>query len=287
VRSGYRIDADHRDQQGDVSMKVTVSLAQIDVARTDYGANLEKGRALVCEAAGRGSDLVCFPEMWTTGFDWEANKRIAAEHEPVKDEVAEMARENAIWISGSMLSLNDDGTVSNTHRLFDPSGEEAGTYGKAHLFSMMHEDLHERAGDSLCLVDAPWGPTALAVCYDIRFPELFRTYALKGAVVTLSPMAFPYPRIPHWKVLVRARAIENQMFMVGTNQVGSEDFGPDGVATYFGDSVVIDPWGTTVVEAGESDEMLLTATIDTDVASEVRAKMSVLQDRRPDLYELD
>ncbi|MBU1670692.1 MAG: carbon-nitrogen family hydrolase [Actinobacteria bacterium] len=267
-------------------MKLTVSLAQIAVARTDPAANLEKGRALVAEAAARGSDLVCFPEMWTTGFDWEVNKRIAAGHESVKDEVAALAVEHGVWISGSTLSLNDDGSVSNTHRLFDPSGAEAGAYSKAHLFSLMHEDRHEKAGDSLCLIDAPWGPTALAVCYDIRFPELFRTYALKGAVLALSPMAFPYPRLEHWKVLVRARAIENQMFVVGTNQVGSEDFGPDGVATYFGDSCVIDPWGDTIVEAGESEEALLTATVDTSVVSDVRRKMTVLEDRRPDLYEL-
>jgi predicted amidohydrolase len=267
-------------------MKVTISIAQIDVLRGRFEENLEKGRAWAGEAARRGSELICFPEMWTTGFDWETNKRIAVEHEKVKDEVAAMAREHAIWISGSTLSLNDDGSVSNTHRLFDPRGGVAGTYSKTHLFSLMHEDLHEKPGDALCIVETPWGPTALTVCYEIRFPELFRTYALKGAVMTLSPAAFPFPRLHHWKILIRARAIENQMFMVGTNQVGSEKFGPDGAVTYFGDSVIIDPWGNTVVEASESDETLLTATIDTEMALRVRDKMRVLEDRRPDLYEL-
>lgn len=267
-------------------MRITVSVAQLAVARSEWERNLEKGAAVIAEAARRGSDLVCFPEMWTTGFDWEANKRLAPEHEKAKDRVASLAREHRIWVSGSMLSLNGDGSVSNTHRLFDPDGETRGTYSKAHLFSMMNEHLHEKAGESLCVVDAPWGLTALSVCYDIRFPELFRCYALKGAVLTLSPMAFPYPRLSHWKVLVRARAIENQMFMVGPNQVGSEDFGADGVATYFGASVIIDPWGGTVIEAGETGEMLLTATIDTEQAAEVRKKMKVLSDRRPDLYEL-
>jgi len=269
-----------------MSTTLTVTVAQVEVARADHASNLEKGRALVAEAARRGSDLVCFPEMWTTGFDWDANRRIAAEHEKVSEDIAALALEHGIWVSGSMLSLNRDGSLSNTHRLFDPDGRVAGEYGKAHLFTMIHEESHEKAGDSLCLVDAPWGPTALTVCYDIRFPELFRTYALKGAVVTLSPMAFPHPRLHHWKVLVRARAIENQMFVVGANQVGSEDFGPDGVATYCGDSVIIDPWGGTVIEGGETGEMLLTATIDTDMALRVRDRMKVLEDRRPDLYEL-
>lgn len=162
-----------------------------------------------------------------------------------------------------------------------------GVYIKAHLFTMILEDEYETAGDSLCLVEAPWGPTALSVCYDIRFPELFRTYALQGAKLTLSPIAFPYPRLEHWKVLVRARAIENQMFMVGTNQVGEEDLGPDGKVTYCGDSVIIDPWGETVLEASETGEELLTATIDMDMVDEIRARMTVLRDRRPELYELD
>ena len=142
------------------------------------------------------------------------------------------------------------------------------------------------AGRCLTVAEPPWGLTGLSVCYDIRFPELFRTYALKGARLVLSPMAFPYPRLDHWKILVRARAIENQLFMIGVNQVGSEDFGSDDKVTYFGNSVVIDPWGRTVVEASETDEMLLTATLDLGQADEVRSRMRVLRDRRPDLYEL-
>jgi len=141
-------------------------------------------------------------------------------------------------------------------------------------------------GDELTVVETPWGRAGLAICYDIRFPELFRTYALKGVEIVFCPMAFPYPRLDHWKILVRARAIENQMFMVGINQVGSEDFGSDGIVTYFGDSVIIDPWGRTVIEAGETDEMLLTATICMDRVREIRANMTVLADRRPELYEL-
>lgn len=264
-----------------------VSVAQMSVARSRPGENIEKGERLAREAAARGSDLVCFPEMWTTGFDWDENERIASEQEETVHRVAAIARENAIWISGSMLTDREGGRPSNTHILFGADGEEKGVYTKSHLFTMIHEDEHEAAGSTLCVVDAPWGKTALAVCYDVRFPELFRTYALSGAGLVLLPAAFPHPRMGHWKVLVRARAIENQMFVVGTNQVGKEDFGPGGGVTYFGDSVVIDPWGETVVEAGETDEELLTAAIDLDMVDEIRAKMTVLRDRRPDLYELD
>ncbi len=267
-------------------MEITVSVAQIDVAQSDCESNLGKGEALIAEAARRGSDLVCFPEMWTTGSNWADNERMARDHEAVIDRVAALARGNRIWVSGSMPALGPKGGVSNTHILFDAGGEKAGVYRKSHLFTMLHEDEHVEAGDSLCMVEAPWGPTALTVCYDIRFPELFRSYALMGAKITLSPMAFPYPRLPHWKVLVRARAIENQMFMVGANQVGDEDFGTNGAVTYFGDSVIVDPWGEPVAEAGETGEALLTATIDLALVDTVRSGMRVLEDRRPDLYRL-
>jgi len=265
---------------------LTVSLAQIKVARSNPEENLIKGESLIVEAARRGSDLICFPEMWTTGFDWAANQRIAAQQERTIDRIAEMALRYHIWINGSLLALDSSGKVANTSILFDAQGRQAGIYRKTHLFSFMHEDEHMAAGDSLCVVDTPWGKAGLSICYDIRFPELFRTCALKGAKVQFLPMAFPYPRLPHWKVLVRARAIENQMFVLGVNQVGPEDFGTDGVVTYFGNSVIIDPWGETVIEAGESEEELLTATIDIDMVDQIRAKMHILQDRRPDLYEL-
>ncbi|HXY83534.1 MAG TPA: carbon-nitrogen family hydrolase [Candidatus Saccharimonadales bacterium] len=266
--------------------KLNVTLAQMIVARGNPEANLNKAETLVSEASRRGSNMICFPEMWTTGFDWATNNRIATDQEKVIDRVANMARQYHIWINGSMLALNDEGKVSNTSILFDATGKRAGIYRKAHLFTMFHEDEHMAPGNSLCTVQTPWGMVGLSVCYDIRFPELFRTYALKGVKIQLSPMAFPYPRLQHWKVLVRARAIENQMYMIGTNQVGTEDFGFDGVVTYFGDSSIIDPWGETVIEGGEKEESLLTASIEIDKVDQIRSKMKVLNDRRPDLYEV-
>ena len=266
--------------------KVTISLAQMSVIRSKPEENLKKGETLTAEAAMRGSDIICFPEMWTTGFDWAANKLIAPEQQKTLEIIADMARRYHIWINGSMLALDEDGNMSNTSILFDADGNKTGTYCKTHLFSLLHEEKHMAAGKSLCTVETPWGLAGLSICYDVRFPELFRTYALKGVKIMFLPAAFPYPRLPHWKVLVRARAIENQMFVLATNQVGPEDFGREGAATYFGNSVIIDPWGETVIEAGESREMLLTATIDVVKVDEVRSKIRVLQDRRPELYKL-
>ncbi|MDP8261747.1 MAG: carbon-nitrogen family hydrolase [Candidatus Ancaeobacter aquaticus] len=267
-------------------MKLTISIAQIDVAITRPQENIKKAEPLITEAVKRGSDLICFPEMWTTGFNWGYNERNAQDHEKISGQISQLANKYKIWINGSILSLNENQKVSNTSILFDKDGVKAGVYRKTHLFSLLHEEKHMEAGDKLTLVDTPWGLIGLTVCYDIRFPELFRTYALKGAKMILSPMAFPHSRLDHWKVLVRARAIENQMFIIGTNQVGTEDFGEDGIITYCGDSVIIDPWGHTVIQACETQEELLTTTIDTDLVDETRKKMEVFKDRRTDLYEL-
>jgi predicted amidohydrolase len=268
-------------------MKLTLSLIQMAVTPSVPEENLRKAEGWIAEAVRKGSQLVCFPEMWTTGFQWEKNASMAAEHEKVIERIAGLARQHRIWINGSMLALDDNRRVSNTSILFSPQGERSAVYRKTHLFSLMHEERHMAPGRSLTMADAPWGRTGLAICYDLRFPELFRTYALKGARVVLSPAAFPHPRLEHWKILVRARAIENQVFMVAVNRVGSEDLGDGNLVSYFGHSAIIDPWGQTVVEAGDTEEELLTATIDLDQVDEIRARMTVLKDRRPDLYELD
>jgi predicted amidohydrolase len=247
--------------------------------------NLEKGEGFIAEAARRGSDLVCFPEMWTTGFPWEGIRELTRCHAGILDSLCSLARDYHIWINGSIPFLTEQDRVANTSLLIDPEGQTVGDYRKIHLFSLFHEEQFIEAGNSLCLVDALWGRTGLSICYDLRFPELYRMYALKGAGLILLPAAFPYPRLSHWKVLCRARAIENQLFLVATNRVGTEDLEGGGEVTFFGSSVIIDPWGETVVE-GSDEEELLTATIDLARVEEVRSSMRVFADRRPDLYEL-
>lgn len=267
-------------------MKVTVSIAQIAVIAARPEENLNKAEAFIAESSRRKSNMVCFPEMWTTGFDWEYNRRAVGEQEKIIDRVAGMARKYGVWVSGSMLALNEEGRASNALMVFDDRGGMAGKYYKTHLFGLIHEDKNIEPGKALKTVKTPWGLIGLSVCYDLRFPEVFRSYALKGVNIVLSPMAFAYPKLHHWKALIRARAIENQIFMVGINQVGSEDFGHEGKLVYFGDSVIVDPWGEIIAEASETKEELITATIDTDKVAEVRSRMKVLDDRRPDIYEL-
>jgi omega-amidase len=262
-------------------MKLTVSLAQIEVTPGNPQANLSKADTWTAEAARRGSDIVVFPEMWTTGFEWEKLQELAASSEEIAAEVAALARKHRVWLAGSLLALNEAGQATNTFIMFDPTGQPAGLYRKIHLFGLMAENRHLAPGKGLTRVETPWGQAGLAVCYDLRFPEMFRTYALNGVMLVFLPAQWPHPRLAHWRTLLRARAIENQIFMIGVNSVGR-----DQMSNFCGHSALIDPWGNVVVEAGET-ELLLTATIDTELVSEVRQKITVFNDRQPELYRLE
>lgn len=269
-----------------MTTKINIAIAQIAVKQTDINYNLMQAEELIAAAARRQADIIAFPEMWTTGFNWEENKKIATQQQTTLNKIQNLAKHYRIWITGSILYFNHAGQPTNTAILVNSAGELIATYSKIHLFSLLHEDLHVAAGDHLTVVPTPWGKIGLTVCYDIRFPELFRSLALEGAEIIFSPMAFPFPRLEHWQVLVRARAIENQLFMVGVNQIGNEDFGADGVVTYFGHSCIIDPWGKTCLEVGEAEMGLFSVTIDLALAKQIRQKMSALTDRRPQLYKL-
>jgi predicted amidohydrolase len=147
-----------------------------------------------------------------------------------------------------------------------------------HLFRLMAEEKYLAPGEAATLADTPWGKIGMAICYDLRFPELFRRYALGGAQLILVPAEWPHPRRAHWQTLLRARAIENQCFVAACNRVGTT-----GNSTFFGASAVIDPWGETLIEGGEA-EMILTVTIDLALVDSVRRRIPVFEDRRPELY---
>lgn len=262
-------------------MSIQIALGQIDVSAGSPEKNLEKGARLIQQAANQGCSLILFPEMWTTGFLWNYNLSHLEEQKDVFKQICHLAKSHNIWIGGSILYPEAD-KGKNRFYLISSEGTPSGFYDKTHLFSFVGENLHLEKGDHLSLLKTPWGNCGLAVCYDIRFPELFRSYALQGAKWVMVPTAFPHPRKDHLVTLARARAIENQMFIVLTNQVGMEEFRDEPVH-YFGHSMVIDPWGT-LIAAGSEEEELITATIDLAYADEIREKMHVFQDRRPDLY---
>lgn len=260
-------------------MKMTISLGQIDVKLGDPDHNFAKVQEMSEEAARRGSDIVIFPELWSTGYDLENAVQYATPtDEGIFAKTAVLAQKNNIAILGSCLSLQGEGAFGNTAVLHDKQGTAVAQYSKVHLFRLMDEEKYLASGDQLTLVETEWGMGGLGICYDLRFPEMFRRYALAGARMVMLPAEWPHPRLKHWRTLLKARAIENQMFVIACNRVGESK----GTA-FFGHSCIIDPWGETVIEAGET-EVLLTATIDTAVVDDVRQRIPVFEDRREELY---
>lgn len=261
-------------------MKLTISLGQMDVRLGDPAGNLRTVAAMTAEAARRGSDVVVFPELWSTGYDLENAAAYATPTDTgIFAAVANLAREHGVAILGSCLALLGPGQIGNTALFVGPQGQVWGEYSKMHLFRLMAEEQYLTAGSRPGLIPTPWGcPAGVAICYDLRFPELLRQYALQGARLLFLPAEWPHPRLTHWQTLLRARAIENQMFVVGCNRVGSSKG-----STFCGHSAVVDPWGELVIE-GDERPGLLTATIDTALADEVRARIPVFADRRPELY---
>jgi predicted amidohydrolase len=255
-----------------------LSLGQMDIALGKPDENFERVRAWTAEAARHGSSLVVFPELWSTAYDLENWKQHAQPlGEGIFSQLSDLAAEFKISIAGSVLEARSH-KAHNTLVLYDPDGGQAAVYRKLHLFRLMDEEKWLAPGEEAVTVEAGWGKTGLAICYDLRFTELFRKYALEGVKLVILPAEWPARRAAHWKTLLRARAIENQMFVVGVNRVG-ETKGE----RFEGGSAVIDPWGEAVVEGGQAPA-LLHAEIEIGMVDEVRKKIPVFEDRRPDIY---
>ena len=261
------------------NMTVKISLGQIDVKLGDPAANLTTVTRMTEEAKRRGSGLVIFPELWSTGYDLTRAGQYASDlRSGLFADLSALAARAGIHILGSTLSLLGEDRFGNTLTVFSPEGKLLADYSKIHLFRLMEEEKYLTAGDKPVLVDLPFARAGLAICYDLRFPELFRGYALAGADMVFLPSEWPHPRLSHWQTLARARAIENQIFMVAVNRVGR-----DSSNDFFGHSMVVDPWGEVLAEGGEGEE-LMTVEVNPLKVQEARRKIPILQDRRPDVY---
>jgi predicted amidohydrolase len=260
-------------------MTFTLSLGQIHLHLGEPERNFERVRAWTAEAAQRGSALVVFPELWPTAYDLENWPKHADRlGEGMFARLSALAQEHHIAVASSVLEARD-GRAYNTFAFYAANGELLAAYRKVHLVPMLDEHKWLAAGDRLELVEAAWGMTGLGICYDLRFPEMWRKYALGGARLMLLPAEWPSRRTYHWQTLLRARAIENQVFIAACNRVG-ESKGE----VFAGKSAVIDPWGEAVVEGGGEAEVLLTAEIDLAKVDDIRQRIPVFNDRRADLY---
>ncbi len=261
-----------------------ISLAQYNVVRGDVAKNLKTVDDFAAQTAEVGAVLLCLPEMATTGFDWARNRELLPDSHLHLQQIGAISRERGIEICGSFLERTESGGMANTLCYFSREGKLVGKYRKIHLFTLFHEERHVEAGDVVCVADTAHGKVGCAVCYDLRFPELFRKNTELGASLQLLPSAFPHPRLAHWQTLVRARAIENQCLFVAVNQCGQEGHEGDvGSVRYFGHSMVVDPWGEVLFEAGEG-EGLFPVEVDLREVDRIRSKLTAWADRRPELF---
>ena len=260
-------------------MEINVALAQMDIALGQPEQNAAAAQALAAQAAAQGADLLLLPELWPTGYDLGQSERyIAPLDEGHFGLMAGMAKTHSLHVAGTALETNPAGKPFNTAALYGPDGARIGAYRKVHLWAPLGEVEHMTPGADLPTFELPWGRVALAICYDLRFPEQWRRYADAGAQLVLIPAEWPVRRVEHWRLLLRARAVENQFFVVGVNRAGA---GADG--EFGGHSAAVDPWARVIVEAGEEPGLSL-AKLDLDEVARSRRLFPFLTDRRPEVY---
>lgn len=269
----------------------TLSVALVQMNSGDsVERNVGDALAGIDRAAATGARLVVLPEVWTY-LGEDEGIRDAAEPipGPLTDRLAGRARQHGIHLHiGSIYErVEGEPRLFNTSVVYDPQGEEVARYRKIHLFDVdldgtaaYHESATIAPGEGIVTFDLDGVTIGLAICYDLRFPELFRILALRGAEVIVLPAAFTLATgKDHWEPLLRARAIENSLYLVAPNQVGEH---PPGLWCY-GRSMVVDPWGIVTAQATDQPTVL-TSQLDLDRVRQVRRQIPSLNNRLPDRY---
>jgi predicted amidohydrolase len=254
---------------------VKVAAVQHDIVWEDPAANFARLAPMIATAAGAQARLVVLTEMYSTGFSMHTERIAEPVNGPSASFLVEQAREHGLWICGSVPERGpDDDRPANTLVLAEPTGS-VHRYRKIHPFTYSGEHERYAAGDQLVTIDIEGVRCSLFICYDLRFADEFWQLA-PSTDCYLVVANWPAPRCDHWRALLRARAIENQAYVVGANRVGR-----GGRLDYVGDSAVIGPFGEVVAEAleGSAEEILL-ADVDPGVVASTRAKFPFLADRR-------
>ncbi|HEX9887899.1 MAG TPA: carbon-nitrogen family hydrolase [Nitriliruptorales bacterium] len=254
---------------------VTVAAIQHDIWWEQPAMNFERLAPRIAAAAGSGARLVVLTEMFSTGFSMHTDATAEPLDGPSTTFLIEQAARTGAWVGGTLPALHDGfDRPHNTFTLAGPDGQ-VHRYSKIHPFTYSGEHEHFASGQELLTVDVGSLRVTMFVCYDLRFADEFWTTALNTDVY-LIPANWPESRRTHWQALLRARAIENQAYVVGCNRVGT-----GGKLSYVGDSAIIDPYGRVLAEAAHTESTLY-AEVDPLVVRETRERYPFLQDRRHD-----
>ena len=270
-------------------MKHTLTVAQVQMRVTrDKAENIAAACRLIRRAAEQGAEFVMLPEMFCCPYENGAFRPYGEEQDgPAQRALSALAAELGIWIVGGSIPELEGNRVYNTSFVYDSAGRQVARHRKMHLFDIsveggqtFRESDTLSPGGEITVFDTPWGKMGLCICFDLRFEELARLMALRGARVIFVPAAFNMTTGPaHWELLFRQRAVDNQLFTVGTSPARSES------ETYvaWGHSIVCDPWGSVLHQCGAEEEISITS-LDLHRVESVRRQLPILRARREDIY---
>ncbi|UFS71822.1 carbon-nitrogen family hydrolase [Geomonas sp. RF6] len=256
--------------------KIRAACVQFTVKLGDVEGNLRHVKEALSCVAGEGAQLVVLPEMWSCGFDYRRLRAHAGQTSRILDDLLLLTERLGLTVVGSLPEPHGE-KVYNTAFVVD-RGALAGSYRKMHLFSLMGEDRMLDAGDFSLVAETSLGPVGVLICYDLRFPELSRRLTLEGARIIAVPGEWPQSRSAHWRTLLQARAIENQLFVLGANCCGTT-----GKLFFGGESLIVSPRGE-LLAAADGEEGEIVAELDLAEIAGFRGEIDCLGDRRPDCY---
>lgn len=260
-------------------MKWKVGCIQMDIAFGEPKRNIEKAEEWFEKAAQENCTVVVLPELWSTGYDLERLEEIGhKEGEEIIRFLQEQAKKYGFHIIGGSVAKQTNEGFLNTLYVVDKDGQLVHEYSKLHLIQLMDEHIYLQAGKDEPLFQLDGEASSSFICYDIRFPEWLRKPILQGAKTMFVVAEWPIQRADHWRTLLRARAIENQCYVIACNRSGE-----DKNNKFAGQSMIIDPWGAVVAEAGEGEELLI-GEVDFSQIDSIRSKIPVFDDRRPERY---
>jgi omega-amidase len=270
---------------------ITLGICQLAVT-ADKGLNISKAEAMLSAAAKANCQVAILPEMFNCPYQSELFNQYAEiypEGDTFKMLAQVAAKENIVVVGGSVPEKDEQGNIYNTSFIFDEQGSLLGRHRKIHLFdveiaggTVFKESRILSPGQDITLVKAAGLTLGVGICYDIRFPELSRLMTLAGADLLIFPAVFGMTTGPaHWELLMRSRAVDNQVFVVGA---APANFAEAPYQTY-GHSMVVDPWGR-VLSVADAEENILIVKIDLEVLNKVRGELPLLKHRRTDIYEV-
>ena len=253
----------------------------------DQHETMDKAYRMVSQAAGNGARIVVLPEMWNCPYSKEYFKKYAAQgHHEAVAAMSRWAAENGVLLVGGSVPETDEGSIYNTCFVFDSQGRQIARHRKVHLFDVdlpgmrFRESSTFSPGEKITVFDTPFGKMGCAVCFDLRFPELFRAMAVRGAKVIFLPAQFNTTTGPaHWELSLRMRAVDNELFVVGASAARYQGFS----YPCWGHSTVCDPFGQVIASCDETEQILY-SEIDLDNVDEVRSSLPTFLHLRREIY---